>query len=60
MSFDPDPFFTNPPVKPEKFPKDYEDNLKENCSSCGLQLRIHSTRDIVQCALNELKGGKTN
>jgi len=24
--------------------------------SCGKQLGVHTTRDIVQCALNELRG----
>jgi len=44
------------PDKPEKFPEDYEDNLEEDCLSCGKQFGIHSTKDIVQCALNELRG----
>jgi len=35
MSFDPEPFFPEPPVRPEKFPEDYEDNLEEDCLSCG-------------------------
>jgi len=56
MSFDPEPFFPEPPVRPEKFPEDYEDNLEEDCLSCGKQFGIHSTKDIVQCALNELRG----
>ncbi len=61
MSFDPEPFFPDfpeHPTRPEKFPEDYEDNLEEDCSSCGLQLGIHSTRDLIQCALKELRGGK--
>jgi hypothetical protein len=52
----PKPFFPEPPTRPEKFPEDYEDNLEDNCSSCGEQLGNHSTRDIVSCALNELRG----
>lgn len=44
------------PEKPEQFPEDFEENLEEDCSSCGLQLGVHTTKDIVQCALNELKG----
>jgi len=44
------------PHRPEKFPEDYEDNLEEDCLSCGKQFGIHSTKDIVQCALNELRG----
>jgi hypothetical protein len=56
MSFNPEPFFPDSPTKPEKFPEDYEENLEENCLSCGEQLGIHSTRDLVQCALNELRG----
>jgi len=55
---DPKPFFPNPPKRPEKFPEDYEENLEEDCSSCGLQLGVHSTREIVLCALNELRGIK--
>ena len=54
----PEPFLPNPPDRPEIFPEDYEDNLEENCSSCGEQLGIHSTRDLVSCALNELRGIK--
>jgi len=54
----PEPFFPNSPQKPEKFPEDYEDNLEEDCLSCGNQLGFHSTRDIVVCALNELRGIK--
>ena len=46
------------PDKPEQFPEDYEDNLEDNCSSCGEQLGIHSTKDIILCALNELRGIK--
>ena len=55
MSFDPEPFFPNPPVRPEKVPEDYENDLEEDCSSCGLQLEVHTTRDLVQCSLNELR-----
>ena len=44
------------PQKPEKIPEDYEDNLEEDCLSCGKQLGIHTTKEIVQCALNELRG----
>ena len=38
------------------YPEDYEDNLEEDCLSCGKQLGIHTTKEIVQCALNELRG----
>lgn len=44
------------PNKPEQFPEDYDDNL-EDCVSCGKRFEIHSTKDIVLCALNELRGG---
>ena len=54
----PEPYFPNPPQKPEKFPEDYEDNLEEDCLSCGNQLGLHSTRDVAVCALNELRGIK--
>jgi len=58
------PFFPNPlgdfePEKPDFEPEidpDYEDNLEEDCLSCGKQFGIHSTKDIVQCTLNELRG----
>jgi len=56
MSFDPEPFFPNPPVRPERSPEDYEDDLEEDCPVCSEQLGVHTTRDIVQCALNELRG----
>ena len=48
------------PDKPEQFPENYEDDLEEDCLSCGKQFEIHSTRDIVLCALNELRGGQKN
>jgi len=58
------PFFPNPlddfePKKPDFVPEidpDYEDNLEEDCLSCGNQLGCHTTRDLVRCALNELRG----
>ncbi len=56
MSFNPEPFFPNEPKRPEKFPDDYEENLEEDCLSCGKQYGIHSTKDILQCAINELRG----
>ena len=56
MSFNPESFFPNPPERPEKFPEDYEDDLEEDCLSCGNQLGCHTTRDLVHCALNELRG----
>ena len=59
MSFDPEPFFPNPPVKPERFPEDYEDDLEEDCLSCGKQFGEHTTRDIVECALREVRGGRS-
>jgi hypothetical protein len=54
----PEPFFPNPPTRPDKFSEDYEDNLEEDCLSCGKQFGIHSTRDVIVCALNELRGIK--
>ena len=56
MSFNPEPFFHNPTKRPENFPEDYDDNLEEDCLSCGKQLGIHTTKNILQCALNELRG----
>jgi len=54
----PKPFFPESPKRPEKFSEDYEENLEDDCSSCGLQLGIHSTKEIVLCAFNELRGIK--
>jgi hypothetical protein len=54
----PEPFFPDPPTRPEEFLEDYDDNLEEDCLSCGKQFGLHSTRDIVVCALNELRGIK--
>ncbi len=56
MSFNPEPFFPNPPTRPERIQEDYEDDLEEDCLSCGEQLGVHTTKDIVQCALKELRG----
>ena len=56
MSFNPEPFFPNPPTRPERIQEDYEDDLEEDCLSCGKQLGVHTTKDIVQCALKELRG----
>lgn len=42
--------------KPEKFPEDYENNLEENCLSCGAQSGLHTIKQLVHCALNELRG----
>lgn len=63
----PNPFFPNPlddfePKKPDFEPEidpDY-DVLKDNCSSCGNQIGVHTTRELVVCALNELRGDITN
>ncbi|NQV91696.1 hypothetical protein HQ489_04440 [Candidatus Woesearchaeota archaeon] len=56
MSFNPEPLFPNEPKRPEKFPEDYEENLEEDCLSCGEQYGVHTTKQLVQCALNELRG----
>ena len=56
MSFNPEPFFPIPPDRPEKFPEDYEENLEEDCASCGEQYGVHTTKQLVQCAINELRG----
>ncbi len=47
------------PDRPEQFPEDYEDNLEDDCLSCGKQYGVHSTRDIVECALREVRGGRS-
>ena len=43
---------TKKPDRPERFPEDYE----EDCLSCGKQYGIHTTKEIVICALKELRG----
>ena len=43
-------------IKKLKFPEEYLTNLEEDCLSCGKQYGIHSTKDILQCAINELRG----
>lgn len=48
---------TRPPKRPEQFPEEYDDNIEEDCSSCGKQFGIHTTRELVVCALTELRGG---
>ena len=57
-----DSFFENvdpkkKPDRPESIAEDYEDYLEEDCLYCGKQFGIHTTRDIVLCAINQLKGG---
>ena len=47
------------PDKPEQFPEDYEDNLEDDCPNCGNQLGVHTTREIVLCALKEVRGGRS-
>ena len=42
--------------KLEPFYDDYEFRLEEVCSICNLQFGVHTTRDIVLCALNEIRG----
>jgi len=49
-----------PPEKPEYFPEDYDDNLEEDCPNCGNQLGVHSTKEIVICALREIRGDIKN
>jgi len=56
------PFFPNPlddfePKRPDFEPEiDPDWDLEEDCLSCGNQLGCHTKRDLVQCALNELRG----
>ncbi len=56
----PDSFFDDidpkkKPDKPESITEDYDDNL-EDCLSCGKQFEIHTTRELVVCAVTELRG----
>ena len=59
MTSSPQDFFPEPPARPERFPEDYEDDLEEDCLSCGKQFGEHTTRDIVECALREVRGGRS-
>ncbi len=56
MIFNPEPLFPNPPTRPERFPEEFEDDLEEDCLSCGEQYGVHTTKQLVHCALNELRG----
>jgi len=60
MTSSPQDFFpdVDPKQKPSRpEPIDYDDWTDETlCFSCGLRFDEHSTKDIVQCALNELRG----
>jgi len=47
------------PDRPEQFPEDFEDNLEDDCPVCSEQLGVHTTRDIVECALREVRGGRS-
>ena len=61
------PFFPNPlddfkPEKPDFEPEidpDYEDNLEDDCPVCNEQLGAHTTREIILCALREVRGGRS-
>ena len=53
--FQDDPF--DSPKRPERFSEDYDENL-EDCISCGKQYGVHTNRDLIQCALNELRGDR--
>ena len=44
------------PQRPEPIWEDYEEDLEEDCPVCNLQFGVHTTRDIVLCALNEIRG----
>ena len=56
------PFFPNPlddfePKRPDFEPEiDPDWDLEEDCLNCGKQYGVHSTKDILQCAINELRG----
>jgi len=48
------------PQKPERMPRDNEEDYEEPdewyCTSCGEHIGSHTTKEIVECALNELHG----
>ncbi len=61
------PFFPNPlgdfePEKPDFEPEidpDYEEHLEDDCPNCGNQLGVHTTQEIIFCALREVRGGRS-
>ena len=61
------PFFPQPlgdfePEKPDFEPEidpDYEKHLEDDCPVCGNQLGVHTTKEIVVCALREVRGGRS-
>jgi len=63
MSSPPEPFFPDfEPEKPDFEPEidpDYEEHLEDDCPVCGNQLGVHSTKEIVLCALREVRGGRS-
>jgi|APSaa5957512535_1039671.scaffolds.fasta_scaffold10957_4 hypothetical protein len=45
------------PQKPERIPNEEDCNEQEEWyCSCGEHIDSHSTKDLVECALNELRG----
>jgi len=48
----------DPKHKPSRPEPDYYDDWTDEslCLSCGLSFNEHSTKQIVQCALNEIRG----
>ena len=48
---------TKPAQKPERIPDDYDDF---DCPVCGSQIVMHTTKSLVECALNEVQGGVTH
>jgi len=60
--FSPSPLGDFEPKKPDFEPEidpDYEDNLEDDCPVCGNQLGVHTTKEIIQCALREVRGGRS-
>lgn len=44
------------PQRPEPNFPDYEDDLEEDCPVCNNRLDEHSTKQIVEFALREVRG----
>ena len=40
---------------PESICEFYENNLEANCPVCNLQFRVHTTKNLVLCALHEIR-----
>lgn len=61
----PNPFFPNPLEDFEPMKPDFESNEddwtdEESCPVCNCKFDGHTTKQIVKCALNAVRGGVTD